>query len=138
MAKKNTYDVTRDLPLAPALVFHLDAATGAQVGSAGEGVKSFGIVLRSMHGEDGTPGPARIAVHDVFVAKASSGNRQRLQRWICGQGNKLVLGVPSEGHVCLGSSIGRLDLHLAAAVYEKAAAYSKAVAAKLAARTKAA
>jgi hypothetical protein len=130
--KKNTYDITRDLCIAPALVFHLDTTTGAEVGGPGEGVESFGIVLRSMVNEGGERGPARVAIHGAFIAKAAKGSTARWARWMVGAGGKCVLGEPVEGALCLGGGSGRLDAALAAAVYAKAAAYATRCAAKLA------
>lgn len=131
-SKKSTYDVTRDLCKAPALVMHLDAATGAEMRGPGEGVLSFGIVARSMVGEDGTPGQVRIGIHGVFVAKEST--RERQQRWIVGPGGKCTLGVPSTGSVCLGSAIGRLSPAVSAALFAGVARYSAKVGAALAAK----
>ena len=130
--KKNTYDITRDLCIAPALVFHLDTSTGAEVSAPGEGVESFAVVLRSMVNESGERGPARIAIHGAFVAKAAKGSTARWQRWMVGPGGKCVLGEPVEGAMCLGGGSGRLDVAVAGAVYAKAAAYTARISAKLA------
>jgi hypothetical protein len=136
--KKNSYDVARDLCVAPALVLWLDAATGAEVRGPGEGVEGFGIVARQMMQEDGKAGPIRVSIHGAFVAKAASGNRQRWQRWMVGEGGKCVLGDPVEGAICLGSGTGRLDPHLAGPVYAKAGAYAARISAALAKRKAAA
>lgn len=140
MAQKNTYDVTRDHCIAPALILHLDNATGAEVSGPGEGVRSYGIVARQMTDEEGTAGPIRIAVLDAFVAKAAKeGGKERWPRWMVTNSKKApTLGQPVEGAVCLGGAIGRLDPHLAAVVFSKAAAYASRVMAQLAARSKAA
>lgn len=133
---KSGYDVKRDRCVAPALVMHLDAATGNEVRGPGEGVMSFGIVARSMQAEDGTPGQTRIGIHGVFVAKEST--RERQERWIVGANGKCSLGLPTAGSVCLGSAIGRLSPALSAVLFAKVAAYAVKVSAALAAKPKAA
>lgn len=140
MAQKNTYDVTRDHCIAPALILHLDGATGAEVSGPGEGVRSFGIVMRQMVDEEGKAGPARIAVLDAFVAKAAKeGGKERWPRWQVTDARRApTLGAPVEGAVCLGGAIGRLDPHVAAALFTKAAAYAVKASAALAKRSKAA
>lgn len=123
-SKKNTYDVARDLCVAPCLVLWLDAATGAVMSGPGEGVEGFGIVGRSMLAEDGTPGKVKTSVHGVFVAKAAASSRQRWARWIIGPGGKCTLGDPTEGALCLGSATGRMEPHIAMVVRAKEAEYS--------------
>jgi hypothetical protein len=134
--KKNDYDVTRDLVIGPVLLMHLSSATGEAVGNFGEGVESFGIALRRMMKEDGTAGPTRVSIHGAFVAKKAG--TEKFQRWQVGAGGKATLGVTAEGSVCLGAGIGRLDAHIAAGVYAKAAAFAAKAMAALAKQAKAA
>lgn len=140
MAKTNTYVPANDRILAPVLIVHLDSATGVEMSGPGEGVQSFGIALRSMKGsEEGEDGRPRIAIHTAFVAKAAKeGGRPRFERWMVGPKGKATLGAPVEGAMCLGQSLGRVDAHLASALYGKVAAYAARVASALAAQTKAA
>jgi hypothetical protein len=134
--KKNDYDVSRDLVIGPVLLMHLSSATGEVVSTFGEGVESFGIALRRMMKEDGTAGPTRVSIHGAFVAKKAG--TEKFQRWQVGPGGKATLGVTAEGAICLGAGVGRLDPHIAAAVYVKAGAFAVKASAALAAKAKAA
>ena len=134
--KTNSYDVARDLCVAPAFIIWLDAATGAVMSGPGEGVEGFGIVARAMTAEDGTPEKVKVSIHGAFVAKSAAGGRARWARWIVGPDGKCSLGDPAEGQVCLGSGTGRLEPHLAAVVYSKAGEYGVRIAAALAKKAK--
>jgi len=140
MAQKksnNPYDITRDRILAPALVVHIDDATGSEVSGFGEGVHSFAILLRSMMSEDGTPGPARIAVAVCFVG---TGSAKGLPRWVVGPNGACSLGTgpAAAGSCAIGKGVGRLSPHVSASLYPKVAAYATRVTAALAKRAKAA
>lgn len=132
MAKnsKNSYSPDRDLVLAKVHTFHVNAADGSLVGAPGEGVESFGIALRRVINEEGLPGPARIAVSHLFISKGGRGNS--LPRWVLDSAGKATFKAkPDSGDVCLASSVGRLDPHVAATVYAQAAAYAAKVTAAL-------
>jgi hypothetical protein len=130
------YDIKRDLCVAPALILHIDEATGIEMSGFGEGVASFGVVARSMVNTDGVAGQTRIAIVGAFVAKEST--RERQSRWIVGPKGKCSLGVPTTGAVCLGSATKRLAPMVAATLYSKCAAYAVKVSAALSASRKAA
>lgn len=130
--QKNTYDVTRDRVLGPVLVIHLDNATGSRVGTFGEGVGSYGIALRSMMNEEGVAGPARVSIHGAFVAKKAG--TEKFQRWQVDAKGRASLGITAEGSVCLGAGIGRLDAHIAAALYPIVASFATKALAALSAK----
>jgi len=129
MAKKNTYDVSRDIVMARPMVKAYDASTGAEVSVGAEGSFGVAVCVRRMDSEDGTQGQPRISLNTAYVAKKAS---SRLA-WIVG-GDRPELRTPQEGDLVLGSALKRLDPRIAAAVFPEFGRYAEKVASLLAKR----